>query len=128
MADGTPVVANEARESGENTISSGEDDSPSNGDTDTPAVETKVVGPDRKFPQATLSVDKENVGPQVDLWDTDWPTGRYYWTVVPVGVFVKTTLTTTLAATSAGGATVITIAAADQLAVGDVLLVGTGPA
>src|SRR5206468_4125783 len=24
------------------------------------------------------------VGPPVDLWDTDWPDGRYYWTVVPV--------------------------------------------
>jgi hypothetical protein len=25
-------------------------------------------------------------GARVDLWDTDWPTGRYYWTVVPVKV------------------------------------------
>jgi hypothetical protein len=23
---------------------------------------------------------------KVDLWDSDWPTGRYYWTVVPVAV------------------------------------------
>ena len=23
-------------------------------------------------------------GAPVDLWDTQWPTGRYYWTVVPV--------------------------------------------
>ncbi|MCW2962762.1 MAG: hypothetical protein JWO17_14 [Actinomycetia bacterium] len=23
----------------------------------------------------------------VDLWDSGWPNGRYYWTVVPVGVF-----------------------------------------
>ena len=26
-------------------------------------------------------------GAKVDLWDTDWPEGRYYWTVVPVTVF-----------------------------------------
>ena len=25
-------------------------------------------------------------GSRVDLWDTHWPTGRYYWTVVPVEV------------------------------------------
>jgi hypothetical protein len=25
-------------------------------------------------------------GAKVDLWDTDWPEGRYYWTVVPVSV------------------------------------------
>jgi hypothetical protein len=25
-------------------------------------------------------------GSKVDLWDTDWPEGRYYWTVVPVAV------------------------------------------
>src|SRR5438034_3597367 len=23
----------------------------------------------------------------VDLWDSGWPTGRYYWTVVPVTIF-----------------------------------------
>jgi hypothetical protein len=25
-------------------------------------------------------------GAKVDLWDTDWPEGRYYWTAVPVAV------------------------------------------
>jgi hypothetical protein len=29
---------------------------------------------------------------QVDLWDSGWPTGRYYWTVVPVTVVAKVTL------------------------------------
>ena len=28
---------------------------------------------------------------KVDLWDSDWPTGRYYWTVVPVDVVVDPT-------------------------------------
>jgi hypothetical protein len=28
-------------------------------------------------------------GAPVDLWDTQWPTGRYYWTVVPVQYFVE---------------------------------------
>jgi len=128
MADGSPVVANESLEPGESTITSGEDDSPSNGDTDSPAADAKAAGPPPKFPQATLSVDKSNVGPAVDLWDTDWPTGRYYWTVVPVALYMKTNLTSTLGATASTGATTITVPAGDQLGVGDVLLIGVGPA
>ena len=85
MADNTPLTANEAVPPSAldlGPISSGEDDSPSNGDTDGPPSPTP--GPST-FAPATLAVDKANVAPPVDLWDTDWPTGRYYWTVVPVG-------------------------------------------
>lgn len=28
-------------------------------------------------------------GAPVDLWDTQWPTGRYYWTVVPLQYYVE---------------------------------------
>jgi hypothetical protein len=28
-------------------------------------------------------------GAPVDLWDTQWPTGRYYWTVVPIQYYVE---------------------------------------
>jgi hypothetical protein len=129
MADNTPVIANEsvapnALDLG--PISSGEDDSPANGDTDGPpsTPETAISN----FTPATLAVDKANVGPPVDLWDTDWPTGRYYWTVVPVGIHEKGALSTTLSATASTGATTISVAAGDQLTVGDVLTIGTGPA
>ena len=129
MADSTPVTANEAVQPGEATITSGEDDSPSNDDTDVPPTTTATTtGTAPKFPEATLTVDKANVGPPVDLWDTDWPTGRYYWTVVPVEVLVKDALSSTLGAVAAAGSTTVSIAAGDQLAVGDVLTIGTGPA
>ena len=129
MADNTVVTANEALQPSGFTITSGEDDSPSNGDTDTPPpAETKVTGPAPKFPPSTLTVDKSSVGPPVDLWDTDWPTGRYYWTVVPVGATLQAALTTTLGATATVGSTTINVAAGDQLTVGDVLTIGTGPA
>jgi len=128
MADDTPVVANENVEPSGTAITSGEDDSSANGDTDTPPADANAVAPIPKFPPATLAVDKSSVGPPVDLWDTDWPTGRYYWTVVPVAIYVKTTLSTTLTATASTGSTTISVAAGDQLAVGDVLLIGQGPA
>jgi hypothetical protein len=135
MADGTVVTANEAVAPGADAtapITSGEDDSPSNGDTDAPPSTDPGGGgtaaPPGKFPAATLAVDPATVGPPVDLWDTGWPTGRYYWTVVPVEATVQPTLTTALGATALAGATTVTIAAGDQLTVGDVLTIGTGPA
>ena len=44
------------------------------------------AGGRRRPPTATLSIpaDFGANGSLVDLWDSGWPTGRYYWTVVPV--------------------------------------------
>jgi hypothetical protein len=33
--------------------------------------------------------DSSSTDASVDLWDSGWPTGRYYWTVVPVGAFAS---------------------------------------
>jgi hypothetical protein len=138
MTDGTAVTANEATLNADGgAITSGEDDSPGNPDTGggadgatptTPPPGATPIVAAVTFPPATLAVDPADVGPAIDLWDTDWPTGRYFWTVVPVGIFTKPTLTTTLSATAVTGATTITIAASGALAVGDVLTIGTGPA
>jgi hypothetical protein len=138
MADYTAVTANEAKLNADaGAITSGEDDSPSNGDTgggpDTaaptaPPAGTTAAPPKVSFPAASLAVDPADIGPAVDLWDTDWPTGRYFWTVVPVGIYTKPTLTTTLSALASSGDTTITIASTGALAVGDILTIGTGPA
>jgi hypothetical protein len=79
-ADAAPVTANEALPPDVTTISSGEDDSPPGGGGSHAS----------KVRRATLAVAAGSVGPPVDLWDTDWPTGRYYWTVVPVVALMKT--------------------------------------
>lgn len=40
---------------------------------------------------SSTSSDSAEKGPApVDLWDSNWPNGRYYWTVVPVTRFPKT--------------------------------------
>ena len=39
----------------------------------------------------TLPSDFTATGALVDLWDSGWPTGRYYWTVVPVRAVTTTT-------------------------------------
>ncbi len=64
MADGTPVVANEALPTG---ASKGEI-----------ADGTPVVA--NEAPPTGASKGP----PPIDLWDSDPPAGRYYWTVVPV--------------------------------------------
>jgi hypothetical protein len=40
--------------------------------------------------KSTPSSEAKTDGPApVDLWDSNWPTGRYYWTVVPVTRHIK---------------------------------------
>jgi hypothetical protein len=38
----------------------------------------------KKKDAASSSTTKNNGPAPVDLWDSNWPTGKYYWTVVPV--------------------------------------------
>lgn len=64
------------------------------------------------------------LGAPVDLWDTNWPQGGYYWTVVPVEAVSPTSLSTTTAAGADIGATTLTVAGAAGFASGDVVVVG----
>jgi hypothetical protein len=40
-------------------------------------------------PPSTFPASLTGTGAPVDLWDTQWPSGRYYWTVVPVQYYVE---------------------------------------
>ncbi|MFL5922100.1 MAG: hypothetical protein ACJ75Q_08635 [Gaiellaceae bacterium] len=64
---------------------------------------------------------------KVDLWDSDWAGGRYYWTVVPVHAVADAVVTTSLAAPASLGATTITVANATSIVVGDTLTIGSTP-
>ena len=37
-----------------------------------------------------LSVDSGGLGGAIDLWDTSWPSGGYYWTVIPASIPAST--------------------------------------
>jgi len=63
-------------------------------------------------------------GAPIDLWDTNWPQGGYYWTVVPVEAVSPTTLSTTTAQAADIGATAITVGATGGFASGDVVAIG----
>jgi hypothetical protein len=64
------------------------------------------------------------LGAPVDLWDTNWPQGGYYWTVVPVGAVAPALISTTVAEAAAIGATTVTVASATGFATGDVVEIG----
>jgi hypothetical protein len=70
-----------------------------------------------------LKVDGD-LGAPVDLWDTNWPQGGYYWTVVPVEAVSPASLATTTAQAADIGATTVSVAAAAGFASGDVVTVG----
>src|SRR5205823_2044123 len=42
-------------------------------------------------------------GAPIDVWDTDWPAGGYYWTVIPVRLSSKGAMNTTVAAFASVG-------------------------
>ncbi len=62
---------------------------------------------------------------KIDLWDSDWPGGHYYWTVVPVTAVADQVLVTSMAASSVIGDTTITVANATGIVAGDSLQIGS---
>jgi hypothetical protein len=70
-----------------------------------------------------LKVEGE-LGAPVDLWDTNWPEGGYYWTVVPVAAVAPASLSTTSAGPADIGATTVIVASATGFASGDVISIG----
>jgi hypothetical protein len=72
-ADGLRITTTESQSPSSFTATLIQQQAAASGSGSTTPVPTSV------FP-ASLS----GQGAPVDLWDTQWPTGRYYWTVVPI--------------------------------------------
>jgi hypothetical protein len=64
-------------------------------------------------------------GAKIDLWDSNWAGGRYYWTVVPINAVPAVTVTTTLANATLAGDTTILVADGTGIVAGDALRVGS---
>ncbi|HEY1366547.1 MAG TPA: hypothetical protein VGF23_05515, partial [Gaiellaceae bacterium] len=66
-------------------------------------------------------------GAPVDLWDTEWPAGGYYWTVVPVVAVVTSSTSTSVASPgAASGTKSLTVSSADDVSAGAAFTVGSG--
>jgi hypothetical protein len=66
-----------------------------------------------------------NFGAPVDLWDTNWPDGGYYWTVIPVAAVSPGSLSTSIVSPGApADATALPVVDSSRFNVGDVVDVG----
>jgi hypothetical protein len=111
--DGQPVKTTESAPSATPTTAVPADsDTNPGGSTITPPA-----GPQ----QITIS---GNLGSPVDLWDTDWPSSGYYWTVIPVAAVSPGSLTTNTVGSTPIGATGVGVVSAVGYSSGDVVLVG----
>ena len=114
MFDGSSVQTTESAAPATPTTSV-----PSDPASDTPGGSSTATAPK----QITLS---GNLGAPIDLWDTDWPQGGYYWTVVPVQALSPGELSTSVAVPgSAVNATTLAVSSSFGFAAGDTVLVGT---
>ncbi|MBV8597560.1 MAG: hypothetical protein JO017_01950 [Actinobacteria bacterium] len=69
-----------------------------------------------------------NLGAPIDLWDTNWPSSGYYWTVVGVAAEAAATFSTTVGSGGAlAGATTLTVTTGSGFNVGDTISIGAGP-
>jgi hypothetical protein len=77
--------------------------------------------------EAAPAADAPAAVPPVDLWDTEWPQGGYYWTVVPVVAEEPEPFETELATSAAVGTTTIQLEDATGLEAGNELELGMSP-
>jgi hypothetical protein len=69
-----------------------------------------------------------NLGPPVSLWDTDWPSSGYYWTVIPVAVLASGGGASTIGVPGvAKGATSIPVLDTSGFHIGDTVQIGVAP-
>lgn len=65
---------------------------------------------------------------KVDLWDSDWAGGHYFWTAMPVDEVADQVISTTLAVPAVPGDTTVTVSNGAGITVGDTLQIGLPPA
>ena len=90
----------------------------------TPAADDPSNTPPENDP--SLPATPKSTGAPVDLWDSGWPNGRFYWTVVPVRYETADPKRTTVAVASAPGASSFRVADVTGFGAAQLLRIGTG--
>lgn len=117
-------------------VTSTENDKPLPAQTGTASTQPSPTGGTAPATPDPASTPPENdtslpstpavTGAPVDLWDSGWPNGRFYWTVVPVAFEVTAPVTTTSTLASAAGATSVRVADVTGFVANDLARVGSG--
>jgi hypothetical protein len=94
----------------------------------TPTTPSSDPDPASTPPENDLSLPATPAvtGAPVDLWDSGWPNGRFYWTVVPVGFEVASPKATVVTSAVSSGGTVFRVGSVEGFVVGDLARVGSG--
>ena len=93
-----------------------------------PDPDGSAAGRRRRRRLGTTITVSGNLGPPVDLWDTDWPKSGYYWTVIPVAAVGLGLAGTFVAPPGAPkGATTIPVTTTTGFRVGDAITIGVAP-
>ena len=71
-----------------------------------------------------IQVGSAVVGAPVDLWDTDWPSSGYYWTVIPVAAVSPGAISTSTSSAAAIGGSSVSVVSAVGFSSGDTVLLG----
>ncbi len=94
---------------------------------DAPPSEPDPAGtPPPSDATAPLPSTPTETGAPVDLWDSGWPNGRYYWTVVGVEVRHVATLATFTTVPARAGSSMLTLRGTTGFSADTIVRVGTG--
>ena len=130
LVKGQPEVAQYMNDAAKVT-STESDKEPAKPASAKPAGDIPAAGDDPAStpPENDLSLPGTPVptGAPVDLWDSGWPNGRFYWTAVPVSFEVAAPRATVLTAAAGAGATAFRVGTITGFVVGDLARVGSGP-
>ena len=97
---------------------------PAGGGGAAPAEEDPANTPPANDP--SLPSTPASTGAPVDLWDSGWPNGRFYWTAVPVNYEVLDPAVTPLTAATAAGATTFRVSGTTGFTRDTPIRIGTG--
>ena len=92
--------------------------------TGAPAEEDPAATPPANDP--SLPATPKSSGAPVDLWDSGWPNGRFYWTAVPVRFETADPKVTALTAATVPGASSFRVASISDFAVAQLIRIGSG--
>jgi hypothetical protein len=78
-------------------------------------------------PEDSLPSLPAATGAPVDLWDSGWPNGRYFWTVVPVVPKIAALTPTSLTSAANAGSTSLTVQSSKDIGADKFVQIGSGP-
>ena len=92
-----------------------------------PPARPRRIPPIRLLQRSVAAREPGSSGAPVDLWDSGWPNGRFFWTVVPVAFESAAATQTALATATAPGAGSSGSPVSTGFATGQLIRLGTGP-